>query len=56
MQEDGWKPRWFEREGDDGPYHYKGGYWETRERGNWDGCPSIYGECSEDTSNLVEEL
>ncbi|KAJ8449386.1 hypothetical protein Cgig2_002518 [Carnegiea gigantea] len=56
MQEDGWKPRWFEREGDDGPYRYKGGYWETREWGTWDGCPNIYGEYSEDPSNSVEDL
>lgn len=24
-------------------YRYKGGYWEARESGNWEGCRDIYG-------------
>lgn len=55
LQEDGWRPRWFEREGEDGPYHYKGGYWEAREQGNWDGCPNIFGEIIEAPSSFTEE-
>lgn len=54
LQEDGWRPRWFEREGEDGPYHYKGGYWEAREQGNWDGCPNIFGEVIEAPSSFTE--
>ncbi|XP_062074072.1 oxysterol-binding protein-related protein 2A [Humulus lupulus] len=47
LQESGWKPRWFEREGEDGPFRYMGGYWEARERGKWDECPNIFGEFNE---------
>ncbi|XP_051119509.1 oxysterol-binding protein-related protein 2A-like [Andrographis paniculata] len=43
LQEDGWKPRWFRRDGE-GPFYYIGGYWEAREQGKWDGCPDIFGE------------
>ncbi|KAL2901764.1 Oxysterol-binding protein-related protein 2A [Bienertia sinuspersici] len=55
LQEDGWRPRWFDREGEDGPYHYKGGYWEARSQGNWDGCPDIFGEIIEAPDNFTEE-
>ncbi|KAK9716413.1 hypothetical protein RND81_06G231200 [Saponaria officinalis] len=48
LQEAGWKPRWFEKEGEEGTYHYKGGYWEARDQGNWDGCPDIFGEITDD--------
>ncbi|KAI5594871.1 hypothetical protein BDE02_03G099700 [Populus trichocarpa] len=51
LQEHGWKPRWFQKEGDNGSFRYGGGYWEAREQGNWDGCPNIFGEFNED---LVE--
>uniref|UniRef100_A0A6N2K451 PH domain-containing protein n=1 Tax=Salix viminalis TaxID=40686 RepID=A0A6N2K451_SALVM len=51
LQEDGWKPRWFQKEGENGSFRYSGGYWEAREQGNWDGCPNIFGEFNED---LVE--
>ncbi|KAJ4712775.1 Oxysterol-binding protein [Melia azedarach] len=51
LQENGWKPRWFQREGENGPYYYAGGYWEAREQGRWDGCPSIFGEFNEDVHN-----
>ncbi|XP_039816198.1 oxysterol-binding protein-related protein 2A-like isoform X2 [Panicum virgatum] len=44
LQDNGWKPRWFEQDTDDGTYRYKGGYWETREKGHWDGCLDIFGE------------
>ncbi|GJN12418.1 hypothetical protein PR202_ga30693 [Eleusine coracana subsp. coracana] len=47
LQDNGWKPRWFEQDSGDGTYHYKGGYWETREAGGWDGCLDIFGEFSE---------
>ncbi|KAK0587659.1 hypothetical protein LWI29_026518 [Acer saccharum] len=33
LQESGWKPRWFQREGENGPFCYMGGYWEAREQG-----------------------
>ncbi|EYU24744.1 hypothetical protein ABFS82_05G080900 [Erythranthe guttata] len=54
MQEHGWRPRWFEREGEEGPFHYIGGYWEAREHGKWDGSPNIFGEISEDLVNSVQ--
>uniref|UniRef100_A0A5B6ZI49 Putative oxysterol-binding protein-related protein 2A-like n=1 Tax=Davidia involucrata TaxID=16924 RepID=A0A5B6ZI49_DAVIN len=54
LQENGWKPRWFQREGEDGPFRYVGGYWEAREQGNWDGCPNIFGEYNEDLVNSSE--
>lgn len=53
LQENGWKPKWFEQEREDGPFRYVGGYWEAREQGNWDGCPNIFGEFNED---LAEPL
>ncbi|KAH6792706.1 binding protein 2A [Perilla frutescens var. hirtella] len=53
LQEHGWKPRWFKRDGE-GPFHYIGGYWEAREQAKWDGCPDIFGEISEDLVNSYE--
>ncbi|CAN6723470.1 unnamed protein product [Malus baccata var. baccata] len=47
LQENGWKPRWFERECEDGSFRYVGGYWETRNQGQWDECPDIFGEFNE---------
>ncbi|XP_019171382.1 PREDICTED: oxysterol-binding protein-related protein 2A-like isoform X1 [Ipomoea nil] len=47
LQETGWKPRWFQREGEDGTFRYVGGYWEARENGKWDGCPNIFGQIDE---------
>lgn len=47
LQDNGWKPQWFEQDNEDGTYRYKGGYWETREKGRWDGCPDIFGEFTE---------
>ncbi|KAH1126154.1 hypothetical protein GYH30_015264 [Glycine max] len=49
MQEKGWKPRWFAKEKGSNSYRYVGGYWETREKGNWESCPDIFGQFSTDT-------
>ncbi|KAF5746527.1 oxysterol-binding protein-related protein 1D [Tripterygium wilfordii] len=53
LQERGWQPRWF-RKDEDGCYRYTNGYWEARERGNWDEIHDIFGQSS-DTLYLVEE-
>ncbi|KAK2389412.1 OSBP(oxysterol binding protein)-related protein 1C [Trifolium repens] len=53
MQERGWQPRWFKKD-EDGSYRYTGGYWEAREKNNWDGISDIFGHgcdlpsCSEE--------
>lgn len=52
LQEKGWQPRWFRKDGEDDCYRYVGGYWETREKGNWDGIPNIFGQ--NDASQIVE--
>ncbi|WOL00224.1 oxysterol-binding protein-related protein 2A-like isoform X1 [Canna indica] len=44
LQENGWKPRWFQRDGEDGTFRYIGGYWEAREKQKWDDCMDIFGE------------
>ncbi|XP_010916541.1 oxysterol-binding protein-related protein 1C isoform X1 [Elaeis guineensis] len=44
MQERGWKPRWFAKDRGSDTYRYIGGYWEAKEKGNWDGCPDIFGQ------------
>ncbi|XP_029127654.1 oxysterol-binding protein-related protein 2A isoform X3 [Cajanus cajan] len=49
IQENGWKPRWFRREGENGTFRYVGGYWEAKDLGRWDGCPNIFGEINEDS-------
>ena len=54
LQENGWKPRWFQREGEDGPFRYMGGYWEAREEGKWDGCVNIFDELNEDLVDCSE--
>ncbi|KAL0913054.1 hypothetical protein M5K25_016485 [Dendrobium thyrsiflorum] len=51
LQEDGWEPRWFRRENEQGTYRYVGGYWEAREQKRWEGCPNIFGELSNLTTN-----
>ncbi|KAL6847704.1 hypothetical protein ACP4OV_022492 [Aristida adscensionis] len=43
MQDNGWKPRWFQRDTEDGTFRYTGGYWEAREQGKWDDCHDIFG-------------
>ncbi|RVW17648.1 Oxysterol-binding protein-related protein 1C [Vitis vinifera] len=48
MQERGWKPRWFVKDKGSDTYRYVGGYWEAREKGNWDSCPDIFGQISTD--------
>ncbi|CAN6676254.1 unnamed protein product [Malus baccata var. baccata] len=54
LQERGWQPRWF-RKDEDGCYSYVGGYWETREKKNWDGIPDIFGQSSDLPSCSGEE-
>lgn len=54
LQENGWRPRWFQREGEDGTFRYMGGYWEARETATWDGCPNIFGEIDQDLLNSFE--
>jgi hypothetical protein len=29
-------------------YSYVGGYWEAKERGNWESCPDIFDQVSPD--------
>lgn len=48
MQESGWKPRWFAKDKVSDSYRYVGGYWEAREKGNWDSCPDIFGQIPSD--------
>ncbi|KAL5225264.1 hypothetical protein ABZP36_011903 [Zizania latifolia] len=43
MQESGWKPRWFQRDTEDGTFRYVGGYWEAREQRKWVSCNDIFG-------------
>jgi len=47
MQENGWQPRWFRREGENGTFRYIGGYWEARALGRWNECPNIFGDVYE---------
>lgn len=54
LQENGWKPRWFRKESEDGPFRYVGGYWEAREQGDWKGCANIFGEFTEDLFSTSE--
>ncbi|KAK7251161.1 hypothetical protein RIF29_34113 [Crotalaria pallida] len=49
MQENGWKPRWFHQEDENGTFRYIGGYWEARSQGRWNECPNIFGEFKEGT-------
>ncbi|KAK8971363.1 Oxysterol-binding protein-related protein 1C [Platanthera guangdongensis] len=48
MQERGWKPRWFAKGESSDAYRYIGGYWEAREKGQWDECPDIFGQIPAD--------
>ncbi|XP_010495042.1 PREDICTED: oxysterol-binding protein-related protein 1D-like [Camelina sativa] len=41
LQEKGWKPRWFEKD-EEGNYRYLGGYWEAREKKEWDRITDIF--------------
>ncbi|GJM96348.1 hypothetical protein PR202_ga13173 [Eleusine coracana subsp. coracana] len=49
MQESGWKPRWFAKDKGTDTYRYLGGYWESREKSSWDGCPDIFGQVPNDS-------
>ncbi|WOG90322.1 hypothetical protein DCAR_0209565 [Daucus carota subsp. sativus] len=51
LQENGWRARWFNRESEDGPFRYAGGYWEAREKRKWDDCADIFGQFCEDLSS-----
>ncbi|KAM3262629.1 hypothetical protein ACQJBY_053020 [Aegilops geniculata] len=53
MQDSGWKPRWFDRDTEDGAFHYTGGYWEAREQRKWDGCRDIFGELPDKKTSPV---
>ncbi|KAG0456426.1 hypothetical protein HPP92_024214, partial [Vanilla planifolia] len=44
LQEKGWQPRWFRKDAEDDCYRYIGGYWEARERSQWDDIPNIFGQ------------
>ncbi|XP_010529489.1 PREDICTED: oxysterol-binding protein-related protein 2A-like isoform X6 [Tarenaya hassleriana] len=48
LQESGWRPRWFERDGENGTFKYTGGYWEARKQRSWVNCPDIFGEFTEE--------
>ncbi|XP_020263738.1 oxysterol-binding protein-related protein 2A-like isoform X2 [Asparagus officinalis] len=48
LQENGWKPRWFQKDDKTGTFRYIGGYWEARDRKKWEDCPNIFGEFSVD--------
>lgn len=48
MQERGWKPQWFAKDKGSDTFRYIGGYWEAREKGNWNSCPDIFGHFSTD--------
>ncbi|GJN23587.1 hypothetical protein PR202_gb11250 [Eleusine coracana subsp. coracana] len=51
MQESGWKPRWFAKDKGTDTYRYLGGYWESREKSSWDGCPDIFGHVPNDSND-----
>ncbi|KAI7740696.1 hypothetical protein M8C21_014718 [Ambrosia artemisiifolia] len=51
LQENGWKPRWFQNDSESDTYRYVGGYWEKREERSWDDCPNIFGEVNQDIND-----
>ncbi|GFY91497.1 OSBP(oxysterol binding protein)-related protein 1C [Actinidia rufa] len=55
LQERGWQPRWFCQDKEDGSYRYVGGYWEARERGNWEGIPDIFSHDTDSPPCVIEE-
>ncbi|KAA8533241.1 hypothetical protein F0562_033226 [Nyssa sinensis] len=55
LQERGWQPRWFQKDKEDGCYRYIGGYWEAREKRNWEGIPDIFGQSSDSPPCVMEE-
>ncbi|KAJ0239530.1 Oxysterol-binding protein-related protein 2A [Hirschfeldia incana] len=48
LQESGWRPRWFDKQGENETFKYTGGYWEARGYRKWDDCPNIFGEFTEE--------
>ncbi|KAK4803777.1 hypothetical protein SAY86_003594 [Trapa natans] len=56
MQERGWKPHWFAKDKESNNYRYVGGYWEARDKGEWDSCPDIFGQFSSDQPLEKEDL
>ncbi|KAI3452643.1 hypothetical protein Pfo_009307 [Paulownia fortunei] len=54
LQDTGWQPRWFQKD-EDGCYRYMGGYWEAREKHNWDGIPDIFRQPCDVPVCVVEE-
>lgn len=46
VSHDNYQARWFEhcedRVSGEQVHIYKGGYWETKDRGNWEACPDIF--------------
>ncbi|CAD5327686.1 unnamed protein product [Arabidopsis thaliana] len=53
IQESGWRPRWFEPQGESKSYKYTGGYWEARDGKSWDDCPNIFGEFTEEVADCA---
>ncbi|KAJ0250247.1 Oxysterol-binding protein-related protein 2B [Hirschfeldia incana] len=53
IQESGWRPRWFEPQGESESYKYTGGYWEARDEKRWDDCPNIFGEFTEEIADCA---
>ncbi|KAL7134984.1 hypothetical protein ABFS83_11G062400 [Erythranthe nasuta] len=54
LQDRGWQPRWF-RKDEEGCYSYKGGYWEAREKHNWEEIPDIFGQPCDFPTCVSEE-
>lgn len=54
LQDGGWQPRWF-RKDEEGCYRYMGGYWEAREKHNWDEICDIFGQPCDFPVSAVEE-
>ncbi|CAH8382903.1 unnamed protein product [Eruca vesicaria subsp. sativa] len=52
LQEKGWKPRWFEKD-EEGNYRYVGGYWEAREKKDWDKITDIFKKQQQQQRNSV---
>ncbi|GJN20075.1 hypothetical protein PR202_gb07402 [Eleusine coracana subsp. coracana] len=52
MQESGWKPRWFQRDREDGTFRYIGGYWEARDMRKWVDCNDIFGNSLSNSPKL----
>ncbi|KAJ3669503.1 hypothetical protein LUZ60_011453 [Juncus effusus] len=54
FQDNGWKPKWFNKDGTEEGYRYSGGYWEAREQKNWSECPNIFGDIYNDITHINE--